>query len=64
VPTAFPGLLIANPRITDQAVVGAMIESIAAECRAGRRADALALLGRLIPEFEPTTSEEPVRSPA
>jgi O-antigen biosynthesis protein WbqV len=64
VQTAFPGLLIATPRITDRLVVGAMIESIAAECRAGRRADALALLGRLIPEFEPTYSDEPVRSPA
>ena len=54
VPTAFPGLLIATPRVADRAVVGAMIESIAAACRAGRRDDALALLGRLIPEFEHT----------
>ena len=64
VQTAFPGLLIATPRVTDRAVVGAMIESIAVECRAGRRDDALALLGRLIPEFAPTSTDEPVRSPA
>ena len=69
VPTAFPGLLIATPRVADRALVGSMIDAIAAESRAGRQGDALALLGRLIPEFEHTPLAEPpiaevMRSPA
>jgi FlaA1/EpsC-like NDP-sugar epimerase len=64
VPTAFPGLLIATPRVADRAFVGGMIDRLASECRAGRRSEALALLGRLIPEFDPTPIDEPVRIPA
>jgi O-antigen biosynthesis protein WbqV len=64
VPTAFPGLLIATPRVADRAFVGAMIDGIAGHCRAGRRTEAFAALGRIIPEFEPAAAAEPVRSPA
>ena len=64
VPTASPGLLIARPRVADRAFVGSMIDRLAAECQSGRRAEAFALLRRLIPEFEPALADEPVGSPA
>ena len=51
-PTGFPGLLMAMPRTADPAIVGRAIEEIAAACRGGQPRLALALLGRLIPEFE------------
>jgi FlaA1/EpsC-like NDP-sugar epimerase len=49
--TAFPGLLVAVPRTTDAAEMGAAIDRIAALAEAGDRAGALAELGRLVPEF-------------
>jgi O-antigen biosynthesis protein WbqV len=52
VPTAFPGLLMASPRTADPAIVGRAIDEIAAACRGGQTRLALALLGRLVPEFE------------
>ena len=52
-PTAFPGLLVATPRTADPALVGRGIDEIAATCRAGNAAAALAQLGRLVPEFAP-----------
>ncbi len=51
VPTATPGLLMATPRTADAAIVGRAIEEIAAACRAGQERLALAMLGRLVPEF-------------
>ena len=52
VPTGFPGLLMANPRTADPAIVGRAIDEIAAACRGGQARLALALIGRLVPEFE------------
>jgi FlaA1/EpsC-like NDP-sugar epimerase len=54
VPTGQPGLLIAAPRTADPAIVGRAIDEIAAACRGGQPRLALALLGRLVPEFAPT----------
>ncbi len=51
-PTEFPGLLMAKPRTTDQAVVGRAIDEIAAACRDGAVRQALAMLGRMVPEFD------------
>ena len=51
-PTGYPGLLMANPRTADPAIVGRAIEEIASACRANQPRLALTLLGRLIPEFE------------
>jgi FlaA1/EpsC-like NDP-sugar epimerase len=51
VPTGQPGLLIAAPRTADPAIVGRAIDEIAAACRGGQTRLALALLGRLVPEF-------------
>jgi len=53
VPTGFPGLLMAAPRTADPAIVGRTIEEIAAACRRGQGAAALAQLGRIVPEFVP-----------
>jgi O-antigen biosynthesis protein WbqV len=52
-PTGFPGLLMAAPRTADPAIVGRAIDEIAAACRGGQARLALALLGRLVPEFAP-----------
>jgi O-antigen biosynthesis protein WbqV len=57
-PTAFPGLLVAKPRTADPALVGRAIDEIAATCRAGNEALALAHLGRLVPEFAPEDAAE------
>ena len=51
-PTGHPGLLMATPRTADAAAVGAAIERIGAACRAGDEAAALALLARMVPEFD------------
>ncbi|MBV9656352.1 MAG: polysaccharide biosynthesis protein [Acetobacteraceae bacterium] len=51
VPTGFPGLLMANPRTADPAAVGRAIDAVARACRDGAEAQALALIGRLVPEF-------------
>ena len=50
-PTGHPGLLMAVPRTADAAIVGRAIDEIAAACRAGLVRQAMAQLGRLIPEF-------------
>ena len=51
-PTGHPGLLMASPRTADPAIVGRAIDEIAASCRGGQVRLALALLGRLVPEFQ------------
>ena len=50
-PTDFPGLLMATPRTVDAALVSRAIDEIAEHCHRGDAAAALALLGRLVPEF-------------
>jgi FlaA1/EpsC-like NDP-sugar epimerase len=52
VATGYAGLMMANPRTADPAIVGRSIEEIAAACRGGQNRLALTLLGRLVPEFE------------
>jgi FlaA1/EpsC-like NDP-sugar epimerase len=52
VATGYAGLLMANPRTADPAIVGRAIEEIAAAARGGQNRIALTLLGRLVPEFE------------
>ena len=43
---------------SDPALVGRAIDEIAAACRAGNAAGALAQLGRLVPEFAPEDAAE------
>ena len=59
VPTGHPGLLMANPRTADPAIVGRAIEEIASACRANQTHLALTLLSRLIPEFERHSNGSP-----
>ena len=54
-PTDHPSLLTAAPRTADPAIVGRAIEEIATAGRAGQERLALAILGRLVPEFEHAT---------
>ncbi|MDE8347937.1 MAG: nucleoside-diphosphate sugar epimerase/dehydratase [Acidocella sp.] len=51
VPTGFPGLLMARPRVADMAQVQAALAEIAAQGSNGNTAAALAVLARLVPEF-------------
>lgn len=53
--THYPGLLMAKPRTADAAIVGRALEEIAAQARNGARAPALAILSRMVPEFEHNT---------
>jgi O-antigen biosynthesis protein WbqV len=57
VATAWPGLLMAAPRTADPAIIGRAIDEIAAACRNGNQRLALALLGRIVPEFAQTPTE-------
>ncbi len=52
VPTGHAGLLMANARTADPAVVGRAIDEIAAACGQGQAQVALNLLAALVPEFE------------
>ncbi|MBY0332958.1 MAG: polysaccharide biosynthesis protein [Acetobacteraceae bacterium] len=52
--TQFPGLFVVTPRTADPALVGRAIDEIAAAARAGNGRIALAQMGRLVPEFDPT----------
>ncbi|GAN76320.1 polysaccharide biosynthesis protein [Acidisphaera rubrifaciens] len=51
-PTPYPGLLMATPRTADPALIGRALDEMAALCRTGAVPPALALLARLIPEFD------------
>jgi O-antigen biosynthesis protein WbqV len=50
--TGYPGLLMATPRTADPAIVGRAIDEIASACRGAQTRLALALLARMVPEFE------------
>jgi O-antigen biosynthesis protein WbqV len=50
-PTGFAGLLMASPRVTDLRLVGNAINEIEAAAKRGDVAAALAVLGRVVPEF-------------
>ncbi len=52
VPTRHPGLLVATPRVQDPRAVGQALDAIGGACRDGHPEQALALLKRLVPEFE------------
>ncbi|NHO31537.1 polysaccharide biosynthesis protein [Acetobacter fallax] len=63
VPTDAPGLLIATPRVVDQAEVGGVVDRIAVLAHAGNAAGAIAALKALVPEFDHNATGE-VRSPS
>jgi FlaA1/EpsC-like NDP-sugar epimerase len=51
-PTAYPGLLMAAPRTADPAIIARAIDEMVQACRNGNTHGALAMLARLIPEFD------------
>ncbi|HQT63224.1 MAG: nucleotide sugar dehydratase [Acidocella sp. 20-57-95] len=51
VPTGYPGLLMASPRVADIALVQEALAEISAQGSNGNAAIALAALARLVPEF-------------
>jgi len=57
VPTGHGGLLMAMPRTGDAALVGRAIEEIAALCRRGDSAAALAAVRAMVPEYVPPAGE-------
>jgi O-antigen biosynthesis protein WbqV len=52
-PTGRPGILVATPRSVDAVEMAAALDELAAACHARRPAAALAILRRLVPEYEP-----------
>jgi FlaA1/EpsC-like NDP-sugar epimerase len=52
IPTGFPGLLMAAPRVADAAITGRALDEMESLCARGDRKGALALLARLVPEFQ------------
>ena len=57
VPTGHDGLLMSVPRTGDAVLVGRAIEDIAALCRAGQLAPALAAVRALVPEYQTPAGE-------
>ena len=59
-PTAINGILLAAPRTTDHGLLSRAIDELAALIAAGRSAEAVALLRRVVPEYRPAaTPPEP-----
>ena len=58
VPTRHPGLLMATPRTADPALIGQAIDELELLCAAGRAAEAIALVRRLVPEYQPPAADE------
>ncbi|SIQ62519.1 MULTISPECIES: polysaccharide biosynthesis protein [Acidiphilium] len=55
--TAFPGLLMAAPRVADAAIIGRALDEVGAIVDRGDAAAGIALLRRLIPEFSPDAAQ-------
>jgi FlaA1/EpsC-like NDP-sugar epimerase len=53
-PTEAKGILAASPRLADAAELGRSLDALSDYCRAHRPGDALALLRKLVPEYEPS----------
>jgi len=53
VPTAADGILLAAPRTADQALLARAVDELAEAARAGRTADVLTALTRLVPDYRP-----------
>ena len=54
-PSAMPGLLLANARSADLSILARAFDELEASCRAGEERLALELVSRLIPGFDPRT---------
>jgi O-antigen biosynthesis protein WbqV len=54
VATGRPGVLVAAPRAVDAEELGLAIQDLSQACRAHQQDAALAILRRLVPEYQPT----------
>ncbi|RAU23612.1 nucleotide sugar dehydratase [Paramagnetospirillum kuznetsovii] len=54
VPTSQPGILVATPRAVDAEELGLALDDLSQACRAHRIEPAVAILRRLVPEYQPT----------
>ncbi len=63
-PTGYPGLLMAAPRVADAAIIGRALDEMDSLCSRGDRNGALDLLARLVPEFrqDQQVAAKPVRA--
>ena len=52
IPTGFPGLLMAAPRVADAAIIGRALDEIASQIGRGDAKAAVAALARLVPEYD------------
>ncbi len=55
-PTAINGILLAAPRTTDHGLLSRAIDELAALAAAGRSAEAVALMRRVVPEYRPAAN--------
>jgi O-antigen biosynthesis protein WbqV len=51
-PTAMPGVLVAGPRSADWPILDSALAELELTARAGRRDETIALLARLVPEYQ------------
>jgi O-antigen biosynthesis protein WbqV len=63
VATGQPGLLVATPRAVDAVELGRAIDDLAEASLARRRESALAILRRLVPEYQPSPAATPTVPP-
>jgi FlaA1/EpsC-like NDP-sugar epimerase len=59
VPTDHPGILLAAPRAVDLALLRRAFEELSAAATAGRIAETKAIVGRLVPEYQPSHAQTP-----
>lgn len=52
--TSQPGILVATPRAVDVEELGLALDDLSQACRAHQQAPALAILKRLVPEYQPS----------
>jgi len=63
-PTPIPGIQLASPRVADAALLARAFDELEALARAGRDADTVSALRRMVPEFAGTTPAQPGLSQA
>jgi FlaA1/EpsC-like NDP-sugar epimerase len=63
VPSGQAGILVASPRTADYKLLARAVDDLERLARAGAAAEALALLGRLVPEYAPAASPAAAATP-
>ncbi len=58
--TAYPGILLAAPRTADHALLARALDELEVAARAGDRAEAIAIVRRLVPEYQPPDEDRSI----